>query len=104
VIIIDENGDYELIEGTKTLKTSDHPVFQAQIELNIATKKWIGAPNAPAPLAKFERTKQSEQNIQLYDKELRFYLQKYSPEEIEIAVSRQAVTFTGIVREDAFNG
>ncbi len=103
MIIVSNDGDYELEEGTRILKESNHPVFQAQIELHIATESWIGAPNAPTPLAKFLRSKQSEQNIELYDKELRFYLQKYSPEEVEIAVSRASVEFTKRVREDAFN-
>jgi len=103
MIIISDQGDYEFIEGTKTLKKSNHPVFQAQVELHIATKSWIGAPNAPTPLAQFLRSKQSEENIELYDRELRFYLQKYSPEEVEIAVSRASVEFISEIREDAFN-
>lgn len=104
MIVISNQGDYEFIEGTKTLKTSEHPVFQAQIETHLAFQGWIGAPNAPAPLKKFERAKQSQQQIDLYDKELRFYLQKYDVTDIERAVDRESVRITGKIREDAFNG
>jgi len=104
VIIIDNQGDYEVEPGTRNLKTSDHPVFQAHIELHLGFETWIGAPNAPAPLKKFNQEKQSEQKVDLFEKELGFYLQKYSPEDIERAVDRQSVAFTGLIREDAFDG
>ena len=104
MIIITPQGDYALIEGTKTLETSDHPVYQAQIELAIATKKWIGAPNAPVPLAPFLRAKQTDIKVDEYKKELAFYLQKYDPAVQEAVVSRSNTVFDLIIAEDAFNG
>lgn len=104
MIIISNQGDYEFIEGTKTLKTSDHPVYQAHIELHLASEKWIGAPNASAPLARFNREKQSAIKTDEYRKELAFYLQKYSPEVQETAVARSSAEYGVTIAEDAFDG
>ena len=103
MIIITTQGDYQLIEGTKTLETSDHPVYQAQIELNLAVKPWIGSPNSPQPLKRFDRAKQSAIKVDEYRKELGFYLQKYSPEVQEAVVKRSNTTFEARIAEDAFN-
>lgn len=103
MIIITDQGDYELIAGTKTLKTSEHPVFQAQIELHLATTPWIGSPNSPQPLDRFRRAKQSVIKTDEYNKELAFYLQKYSPDVQQAVVERSNATFEALIAEDAFN-
>jgi len=46
VNIINEQGDYDYVEGTKTLKESDHPVYQARIELGLGVGTWLYAPAA----------------------------------------------------------
>ena len=104
MIIISDQGDYEFTTGTKTLKTSDHPVFQAQIELHLAITSWVGSPNSPQPLARFNRTKQTVIKADEYRKELAFYLQKYSPEVQEAVIKRTNVTFQATIAGDAFNG
>ena len=104
MIIISDQGDYEFITDTKTLKTSDHPVYQAQIELHLATESWIGSPNSPKPLARFKRAKQSAIKVDEYRKELAFYLQKYSPEVQAAVVERSNTTFEARIARDAFNG
>ncbi len=104
MIVITNQGDYELIPGTKTIKTSDHPVFQAQIEVHLAVQRWIGSPNSPTPLARFDRAKQSVIKVDEYRKELAFYLQKYSPEVQDAVVKRSNVVFGAVIAEDAFNG
>ena len=104
MIIITPEGDYALIEGTKTLATSDHPVFQAQIELAVASKRWIGLPVGPRPLARFDNAKQGEIKVDEYNKELAFYLQKYSPAIREAVIKRNDVEFGAVISEDAFNG
>jgi len=104
MIIISNQGDYEFITGTKTLKTSDHPVFQAQIELHLAITPWVGSPSSPQPLARFNRSKQSVIKVDEYQKELAFYLQKYSPEVQDAVIKRTSTEFGAVIREDAFNG
>ena len=104
MIIISTEGDYEFITGTKTVKTSDHPVYQAQIETNLALKKWIGAPNSIQPLAKFNRSKQSVIKVDEFRKELGFYLQKYNPDVQDAVIDRIKTIFNLRIEEDAFNG
>lgn len=104
MIIITTEGDYKLIEGTSTLEESDHPVFQAQIEVNLALKKWIGSPNSVQPLARFDRAKQTVINVDEFRKELSFYLQKYSPDVQEAVIDRTKTIFNLSIAEDAFNG
>ena len=104
MIIISTEGDYQFIEVTKTLETSDHPVYQAQIEVNLALKKWIGAPSATQPLEKFNRAKQSVIKVDEFRKELGFYLQKYAPDVQEAVIDRAKTIFNLRIDKDAFNG
>jgi len=102
LIIIDTVGQYQFIEGTKTLETSDHPVFQAQVELNLRQGQWIGAPGSGHNLP--VRSKLSDDDVESYRKELRFYLTKYDPDIREAAIKRASAVIPVIIREDAFNG
>lgn len=97
MIVIGTDGQYKKVDGTGTLLESDHPVYQAQIELNLRRGSWIGAPNAghDIPL----REKQSAGQIELFRKEIRFYLQKYSPEVIDQALQRSGVIEAVVIDE-----
>ena len=102
MIIVGTDGQYQLKPGTKTLDTSDHPVFQAQIEVNLRQGSWIGSPGSGHSLG--IREKQSTDIVNEFRKELRFYLNKYDPDVREAAIKRSEAVIPVVVAEDAFDG
>lgn len=100
-MIIVEDGQYTYVSGTKTLKTSSHPAYQAAIEVSLPKASWIGAPNAGIDLGK--RTKQSPRVIEEVKKELNFYLAKYSPDVRDEVTERFVTKWPIVIKEDAFN-
>lgn len=102
--VVDENGDYKLVTGTKTNLQSDHPVYQARIEMALGKGKWCFAPNRGHQLKTFDRVNQSSAQIESFEKELRLYLSKYDPETIEVLSSRGLSQFNLEIKEDALDG
>ena len=86
--LIIENGEYAYRKNSKRLATSDNKVFQAMIELALEKGKWGYFPGAGHELRKYLRGKQTDQEIESLQKELKLYLQKYSPEVRETLRSR----------------
>jgi len=101
--IIDENGNYAYVGSTKVLQTSDHPVYQARIELALTLGSWIGAPNAGSNLGRFKNVRASAHEIDEFEKELAFYLQNYNPTLVDEIVSRGAVQVDLSITEDALS-
>lgn len=100
-MIIVKDGQYQNIENTKTLQTSDHPAYQAGIEVSLPKGSWIGAPSAGIDLG--NRKKQSPRIIEEIRKELNFYLAKYNPAVKKETVERFVARWPILIKEDAFN-
>jgi hypothetical protein len=101
MIVIDANGEYAFEDGTRTLRTSDHPVHQARVELALPKGSWLYASDSGHELARFKNVKQSSAQIEEFQKELRFYLKKYHPEVTRILADRNAVTLNMEIKQDA---
>lgn len=101
MIVIGTNGQYEVQENTKTLRSSDHPVYQAQIEINLARGSWIGAPDKGHNIA--PRVRQSEAALEEFRKEVRTYLSKYDPETQEMAINRSGATLPVLIPRESSN-
>lgn len=101
--IIDESGNYKMIEGTRTVETSDHPVYQARIEVALGLGKWPYAANRGHQLAKFNQADQTEVSMEEFRKELLLYLDRYDPVTRSILGERGAVTMNLEISKDALN-
>jgi len=101
--IIDQDGRYQYLEGTRTLKKSDHPVFMARIELALGQNTWCYAPSAGHDFAKYQRAKQSTGKLQEFQKDLAFYLEKYGPELTQLLINRRAISIDLSIAKDALN-
>jgi hypothetical protein len=77
--IIDEEGKYVYVENTRLLKLSTHPVYRARIEVALEQGTWIGAPQAGSQLGRFRRVRQSEHQVEEFQKALAYYLSAYPP-------------------------
>lgn len=98
--IIDAAGKYVYVENTRTIETSNHPVYQARIEVALGLGEWIGAPREGHKLASFKRAKQSQHKIEEFRKSLEFYLDSYSPDVIDTLVAQGGVTMDLEIRGD----
>lgn len=88
MLIVDENGNYKYVSGTKTLEKSEHPVYQARIEVALGEGTWLCAPNSGHQLARFKKVHLTQDKREEFEKELRFYLKKYGPEVAADAAAR----------------
>jgi len=104
MITIDEAGEYEFIENTRTLKTSDHPAHQARLELGLALGDWLYAPTFGHGLNKFKRARQSDAKVQEFRKEVELFLTKYEPEVIELFTEREGVTMGLEINDEVLDG
>lgn len=100
---LDQDGRYVFKEGTRTLDDSDHPVFNARIEIDLPLGEWLYAPNNGHGLNRFKTAKQSESNVDEFKKGLRLYLKKYSPELISIISSRVGVELELAIDDEVLN-
>jgi hypothetical protein len=101
--IIDELGHYVYVDNTKKIQTSNHPVYRARIEIALGQGQWIGAPKAGHQLARFGRVRQSQHQIEEFEKALAFYLSRYSPEVVDTLVTRQGVTTDLKIKQGALD-
>jgi hypothetical protein len=101
--IIDGDGKYVYVDNTRMLKTSSHPVYRARIEVALGLGEWIGAPNAGHQLARFKRVRESQHQVEEFQKALSFYLENYSPDVLDALVTRGGVTLNLNIREGALN-
>lgn len=99
MLVIDQEGEYAYVPGTKTLKTSSHPVYQARIEIALPKGSWLYAPSSGHNLARFQRSKQSQQTIDEFRKELSHYLARYSPDVKSQLVDRGGVTINMEIKD-----
>lgn len=88
-----KDGFYRYKNKSKRLETSDHPVYQAGIKLQLAKGSWGYFPNAGHDLDKYRRRKKTDENVLALKKELRLYLQEYDPEVQEKSIERFAEEF-----------
>lgn len=103
MIIVNGSGDYERVEGTLTLKKSEHPAYQAAIEIRLGQGQWIGAPANGHLLKQFDTRRMSEAQKDAYRKQLSFYLRKYSPQIRTEIIARFIANSEVRIAEDAFN-
>jgi hypothetical protein len=103
VNIIDSSGNYAFVPGTRTLQQSDHPVFEARIEVALGQNTWPYAPNAGHTLARFQNEGQSDDKVEEFQKELLYYLDGYGPDVVDLLVERGGVSIDLNISEDALN-
>jgi hypothetical protein len=101
VNVIDANGQYAFVPGTRTLAQSDHPVHRARIEIALPAGAWLYAPAAGHNLARFARKKQGPATLDEFRKELLLYLKDYAPDVAQILVDRDATEFDLLIAEEA---
>lgn len=101
--IINGDGRYEYVDNTRMVKTSAHPVYRARIEVALGLGEWIGAPKRGHLLSRFKRVRQSEHQIEEFQKALTFYLEDYAPDVIDTLVTRQGVTTDLEIKEGALD-
>lgn len=104
MIIIDQNGEYEFLNGTRTLKTSDHPAHQARLELGLPRGEWLYGQSSGHELNKFKRSKQSDSQILSFRKEVALFLNKYDPEISELFIKREGVGMDLQINDEVLNG
>lgn len=104
MITIDQDGEYEFIEGTRTLKTSEHPAHQARVELGLPKGDWLFAATSGHGLNKFQRAKQTDERVQNFRKEVELYLNKYGPEVFELFSKREGVVMGLEISDEVLNG
>ena len=103
MIIINTDGENEYAQGTKTLKESDHPVYQARIELALGQNTWCYAPSNGHQLGKYSNAKQTDGNMSQFQKELALYLEKYGPQVTQLLIQRGQISLNLEIAEDALN-
>lgn len=101
--IIDSNGEYVYVDGTKMLASSDHPVFKARIEVALPKGAWLYAPNAGHELTRFQRQAKTNAKVEEFQKELKLYLKPYGPVVTDRLLARDAVSMNLQIAEDALN-
>lgn len=102
-MVIDANGEYELMPGNKKPKTSEHPVYQARIEIALPVGGWLFAPNDGHNLARFSRAANTAHKREEFQKELSLYLKKYGPVVTDLLVGRNAVEIDMTIAQGALN-
>jgi hypothetical protein len=90
--IIDASGNYQMVPGTGTVDTSDHPVYRARIEVALGQNTWPCRPLDGHQLAKYDRAAQTNGNIDKFQKELLLYLNKYGAAVKSLLGARGAVS------------
>jgi hypothetical protein len=101
---IDESGKIIVNDGTLMPEMSAHPVWKARVSLALPKSKWLYAPDNGHELDKYQNMKASEQRIQEFEKEVKFYLQPYGPQTVDRFTSRGAFSIeTLITRETISN-
>jgi hypothetical protein len=101
--IIDEEGKYVYVENTRLLKLSTHPVYRARIEVALEQGTWIGAPQAGSQLGRFRRVRQSEHQVEEFQKALAYYLSAYPPDVLDTLVTRNGVTYDLQIKQGALS-
>lgn len=102
--IIDDQGNYQYITGTKTVAQSDHPAYQARIELALGKGTWPFAKDRGHQLAKYSRADQTPEKIEAYRKEVLLYLKKYGPEVTRLISERGSIDIKLGINKDALDG
>lgn len=103
MMIIDSNGNYALVEGTQKPQTSEHPVYQARIEVALPVGVWPFAPTSGHNLARFARVANTPAKQDEFQKELTLYLKKYGPTVANLFTGRYAVELDLTIPEEALN-
>lgn len=103
MMIVDTQGRYSMIEGTRRPKNSEHPVHQARIEMALDRGSWWFAPNQGHDLARFKRVSNSDHKREELQKEVAFYLKKYGPQVAQTFADRTTITERVVIAEDALN-
>lgn len=103
MLIVDSNGDYAVVAGSRTLDTSEHPVYQARIEVALMIDSWLYAPAEAQDLARFKAARETPAAVDEFKKELLFGLKKYSPEVVSQFADRGAVSFGLQISQDALD-
>ncbi|MGZ3687132.1 MAG: hypothetical protein ACXWPM_00070 [Bdellovibrionota bacterium] len=101
--IIDETGKYVYLPNTRILATSSRPVYRARIEVALPQGDWIGAPTSGHQLIRFKRVRESQHQIEEFQKALELYLNKYNPDVIDTLVTRGGVTMDLNIAEGVLN-
>ena len=104
MLIVNTEGEYQYVSGTKTLQASDHPAYRARIELALGVGEWLCAPDRGHTLARFRTAKQSDAKVEEFQKELGLYLERYDPEVTDILLARGAVSLNLQIDKAALDG
>ena len=102
--IINSDGNYVMQDGTLTIKQSKHPVYKARIDLALGKNTWLYAPSSGHDLEKYKNEHESSAKIQEFQKELAFYLSKYSPDVTDLLINRGAVNIQLQIDENVLSG
>jgi hypothetical protein len=103
MIAINSVGEYVYVAGTKRPLVTEHPVYQARVEVALGQGTWLYAPTAGHTLARFDNAAKTDAKVEEFQKELSFYLRRYGPEVTERLLSRFAVDLKLQIAEDALN-
>jgi hypothetical protein len=104
MIVIDQNGRYAYVAGTKVPQTSDHPVYKARVALALPQGSWLYSPTSGHQLARFARVKETQAKIDEFQKELVHYLSKYPAVAKDRLVARGSVTLSLEIKQEVLNG
>ena len=102
--IVDGNGRYVYVDGTATLKQSKHPVFKARIDLALGQNTWLYAPTQGHDLDRYKQERETAAKVQEFQKELTFYLEKYSPSVSNLLTARGVINMQLKIDENALSG
>jgi hypothetical protein len=104
MLIINGEGEYEYEEGTRQLKASEHPVYEARIDLALGRGSWLYAPAEGHDLEKYAQAKQSAAKIDEFQKDLAYYLDRYDPRVADLLGKRGAVSLNLEIAAEALDG
>jgi hypothetical protein len=104
MIIVDENGNYKLVDGSLKPVTSEHPVHKARIALGLPIGEWLFAPTVGHDLKQYKNVKASESMKSEFQKSVALYLKDFGPDVVSVFTDRGVLTEKLEIREDALNG
>jgi hypothetical protein len=103
MIVINQNGQYAFQPGTKLPLTATHPVYRARVAIALPQGAWLYAPAAGHHLSRFARVKQTQAQVDAFQKELLQYLSVYPAHQISRLIAREGVSLNLEIAEGALN-
>lgn len=103
--IVDENGNFKVLDGTLKPVDSVHPVHKARVAVALPKGSWLHAPDQGHDLTGYAKQRATPEKVEEFQKLLKLYLTPYGPEVTHLFIRRGQLSLQiNITRETLISG